>query len=332
LLVRDLAGRKDAQISAVVAIVARIQPDILLLNDFDYDYGGVALDLMAGLLAQAGVDFPYLLALPPNAGLQSGVDLDGDGQVGGAGDAQGYGGFYGRQSMAILSRYPFDAQQTRDFSTLLWKDFPDNSIGNDWPSGILKVQRLSYKGHWDVPVNLPDGRRLHVLAAHASPPVFDDARNINGARNRDEIRFWRLYLNGVALGGYGPRTDEPFVILGDLNADVADGEGDHRAIKALISHPLVRDARPASRGAVIAAQAQGGGNLRQLSPAALDTVDWDERRTPGNMRVDYVLPSADLKVTSAGVFWPAPDEDGFELIGSSGDVASHHRLVWVDIE
>jgi len=45
------------------------------------------------------------------------------------------------------------------------------------------------------------------------------------------------------------------------------------------------------------------------------------------MRIDYVLPSATLKVVSCGVFWPGNDQPGQELI----DV-SDHRLVWVDIE
>ena len=46
----------------------------------------------------------------------------------------------------------------------------------------------------------------------------------------------------------------------------------------------------------------------------------------GNLRVDYVLPSAGLKVTGAGVFWPVEGEPGAALID-----ASDHRLVWVDV-
>ncbi|MGR3291154.1 MAG: endonuclease/exonuclease/phosphatase family protein [Paracoccaceae bacterium] len=128
------------------------------------------------------------------------------------------------------------------------------------------------------------------------------------------------------------QQDVSFVIIGDLNANPFDGEGSHRVIRELLVHPLVQDVTPFSRGAVLAAAAQGGGNKTQIGDPALDTVDWHESRTPGNMRVDYVLPSADLTVTGAGVFWPAPDEVGFAFVGSNGDLGSHHRLVWVDIE
>jgi hypothetical protein len=45
------------------------------------------------------------------------------------------------------------------------------------------------------------------------------------------------------------------------------------------------------------------------------------------MRIDYVLPSATLKVVACGVFWPAPGQDGHDL----ADVSDHH-LVWLDVE
>jgi hypothetical protein len=46
------------------------------------------------------------------------------------------------------------------------------------------------------------------------------------------------------------------------------------------------------------------------------------------MRADYVLPSAGLTVTAAGVVWP---EDGDPLLAVV-QAASRHRLVWVDIQ
>ena len=48
---------------------------------------------------------------------------------------------------------------------------------------------------------------------------------------------------------------------------------------------------------------------------------------PGNLRVDYVLPSATLAVSGAGVFWPAPGDPAAGVAAT----ASRHRLVWVDI-
>lgn len=330
MLVRDLLSGKDQQIADVIGIIASVQPDILLLNDFDYDLGGVALGLFADGLAAKGVSYPYRFALRPNTGMPSGVDLDGDGWLGGPGDNQGFGQFAGSQAMAVLSRLPIEASAAKDFSAELWKNLPGAVLpivdGQPWPSQTAwNTQRLSSKGHWDVPIRLPEGRMIHLLAAHPTPPVFDGPEDQNGLRNRDEIRFWSLYLEQLS-------PDAEFVILGDLNADPNDGEGSHAAIRGLLAHPLVQDVRPTSRGAVVASDLQAGPNLKQVSDPTFDTVDWDEGRTPGNMRVDYVLPSANLQISGAGVFWPAPDQVGFALVGSDGSRGSHHRLVWVDVE
>ncbi len=335
LLARDIA-RGDTQVQAVAQIIATLQPDILLLSDFDVDYDQIALRLFTDLLAQKGAVYPFSYAGMSNAGLATDLDLDGDGRTGGPGDAQGFGDFPGAQSMALLTRYPVVVDDVRDFSAMLWADVPGAALpfkdGKPFPSAAAQsVQRLSSKGHWDVPVRLPDGAVLHILASNPTPPVFDGPEDRNGLRNRDEIRFWSLYLNGDALAGYPPRAAEAFVLMGDFNADPMDGEGSHDAIAGLLSHPFVADVGPKSRGAVLAAARQGGGNPGHRTDPALDTVDWDEARTGGNMRVDYVLPSADLKILDAGVFWPAPDQEGFELVGLDGATGSHHRLVWIDI-
>ncbi|MEO0830567.1 MAG: endonuclease/exonuclease/phosphatase family protein, partial [Pseudomonadota bacterium] len=123
--------------------------------------------------------------------------------------------------------------------------------------------------------------------------------------------------------------DAPFVILGTANADQWDGESRPEALEALLAHPKLHDPQPGSLGAVQAADQDGGVNKRQTGPAAQDTVDWpDAPGGPGNLRVDYVLPSADLAVLDAGVFWPAPEDPMAEIAAR----ASRHRLVWLDIK
>ena len=47
---------------------------------------------------------------------------------------------------------------------------------------------------------------------------------------------------------------------------------------------------------------------------------------PGAMRVSYVLPSADWKIKSSGVFWPDAGP-----LHKAAEQASRHRLVWIDI-
>ena len=74
-----------------------------------------------------------------------------------------------------------------------------------------------------------------------------------------------------------------------------------------------------------AAREQGGANDQQGGDPAHDTADFDDRRT-GNLRLDYLLPSANLDVRDCGVFWPAA-----ALIDFDPGEASDHRLVWLDI-
>ncbi|MFQ5437949.1 MAG: endonuclease/exonuclease/phosphatase family protein [Paracoccaceae bacterium] len=331
LLLSDLEKGKDEQIIAVQKIIATVSPDILLLSDFDFDLGNVALNLFADQIGNATTPYPYRIALMPNSGRPSGLDLDGDGRPGGPGDAFGYGGFSGSHGMAILSRYPIDMLDMRDFSAILWKDLPGATmptVGGE-PFGGVDVQaarRLSSVGHWDVPVSLPGGNVLHLFASNPTPPVFDGPEDRNGLRNRDEIRFWSLYIDDLG-------NDVLFVVLGDLNADPIDGEGAHDAVRGLLAHPRIQDPRPSSKGAYEAASRQGGANGQQSGDPHLDTVDWrDTSGGPGNMRVDYVLPSRTLKVHASGVFWPAVGERDHDLVGPDGATGSHHRLVWVDVE
>ena len=332
VLLRDILSGKDPQVTSVANIISHISPDILLINGFDFDTGNVALASFANLLAKNGTPYSHLFALRPNRGMRTGLDMDGDGKTGTPRDAQGYGAFQGQNGMAILSRFPIDRDNVQDFSAMLWVDFPNALLpeidGKPFPSSqALNAQRLSTTGHWVVPITLPAGT-INLLAFHATPPVFDGDEDRNGKRNHDEVTFWISYLDGKLQI---PPMQGPFVILGNANLDPHDGDGRTIAMQNLLTHPALQDPKPSSLGAVIATQQQGGVNKEHKTDPALDTVDWRDDPGPGNMRVDYVLPSADLTVTASGVFWPEPDSDAAGLLGTGDTAASRHRLVWVDI-
>lgn len=346
LLVRDLMKGRDPQIEQVVEIIQTVRPDILLLTGVDYDVQELALGLLRETLKLgrgevAGIDYPYWFAAPVNIGIPSELDLDGDGRVGSANDAWGFGYFSGQQGMVVLSRYPIDHIETRTFQTFRWMDLPDADLpvwydGTQWPSAAVQpAMRLSTASHWDVLVEAPGGP-IHLLAAHPTPPVFDGEEDANGKRNQDEIAFWTQYLAGAEFGDDQGRVaglaDTAFVVLGDFNADPVDGDGKHEAIEALLAFGGLEDAKPASRGAVAASVAQAGVNLGQLGDPSLDTADWpDEGDKPGNIRVDFVLPSVDFDVIDSGVFWPTPDDALFRLIAPIEEHGARHRLVWLDV-
>jgi len=318
LLLRDIPRDEDAQIDAVAQVIARTAPDILLLQKVDYDRDLHALRALRDRLAEDGPRYEHVFALRPNSGMATGLDMDGDGRRGNERDAQGYGAFSGQAGMAILSRHPIDRAAVQDFSALLWRDLPGALLpvredGTPFPSAEAQaIQRLSYTGHWVVPVRLSSGP-LHLMVFHATPPVFDGAEDANGRRNHDEIRFWRLYLDGV----FGPAPEARFVVMGDANLDPADSDGRRGAIRALLADPRLQDPRPTRPGPVARDPGTAG-------DPALHTVRWPDIAA---LRVSYILPSADLEVAGAGVHWPAEGTPEGDLAAT----ANHHRLVWVDL-
>lgn len=338
LLVNDVRKR-DAQVLAIAEIILRTRPDILLLTKFDHDPDGIALDRFAELLAEGvaelpGLAYPHRFAAEPNTGIPSGHDLDGDGRRMGARDALGFGRFPGQNGMALLSRFPLGPVRT--FREFRWADLPGaepprNPDGSPfWPEEIWQGLPLSTTSHWDVVAVLPGEWEVHLLASHPTPPAFGGKERRNRLRNAAEVSFWLHYLNGAEFrddeGNTAalPESALP-VLLGDLNLDPDSGDGAHEVIQALLAHPRLQDARPASEGS---AEAGENGKWRRDGDPALSTAEWKRRSLP-NLRVDYVLPSSELDIAGAGVFWPVDSDPLARLIESGA--SSDHRLVWIDI-
>jgi hypothetical protein len=353
-LVADLESGTDAQAAAIAEVLQITRPDVVLLNEFDHDDEGRAADLFRELyleVPQHGeqpIGYPYVYSAPVNTGEPSGLDLNNDGEIGGPDDAYGFGLFPGQYGMVVLSRYPIRTDKVRTFQEFLWKDMPDALLPDDlatpepadWFSPAeLEEVRLSSKSHWDIPVRVW-GSTVHVLAAHPTPPTFDGPEDKNGRRNHDEIRFWADYVSGGRDARYiyddagrrgGLPSGQRFVVVGDYNADPVDGDSVDGAIDQLLGHERVHDPLPSSSGAEEAAATQRGANVGHRGDPALDTADFADEPAPGNLRVDYVLPSVNLITAGSGVFWPAADEPGSELTGQYPFPTSDHRLVWADV-
>jgi hypothetical protein len=179
---------------------------------------------------------------------------------------------------------------------------------------------------------------VHVLVSHPTPPVFDGPEDRNGTRNFDEIRFWADYV-APGAGAYvyddqgrrGGLRGGRFVIMGDQNSDPLDGDSIPGAIQQLLEHPRVNTSvTPGSDGATEASVLQGGANAGHLSDPRFDTADFADG-APGNLRADYVLPSRNLSICDAGVFWPEQADPLFRLTGVFPFPSSDHRAVWVDV-
>jgi endonuclease/exonuclease/phosphatase family metal-dependent hydrolase len=296
LLVRDITRSED-QVSAVIAQIVRLKPDILALQSVDYDYDGIAAKLLKAALKDAGHAMPHHFLTAPNTGVPTGFDIDRNDRFGEARDMQGYGKFTGQGGLLLLSRFPVLDEQSRDFTDTLWQNvpfprLPELNGASYFKDEELAILRLHNVAAWDVAISTPDGV-LRVLMSQAGPPVFDGPEDRNGQRNADEITFWDRYIDMLGV--------EPFAIMAGLNNDPVDGEGDKPALRQLLANPKLSDPNP---------QSQSG---------STDTVDWKF----DDMRVDYVLPSAGFIVQGSGVDWPAAEPQG--------GFASRHRPVWVDV-
>jgi len=264
LLLRDVLAASADDIATAVATINALDADILVLSGIDYDASGAALGALNAALARP---YPHLAPLRPNTGIASGFDLDGNGRRDEARDALAFGRFPGEGGMAILSRLPIDATQGTDHSGLLWRDLPGARLP-PLPQGAEEVLRLSSTGHHDTAVRLADGRALHLLTWHATPPAFDGPEDRNGKRNHDETAFWLSLLDSAAA------PPSPFVLIGQANVDPDKGDGDKAALRALLADPRLQDALPG------------------------DTVDYGGAL--GRLRVAYILPSVGITISGAG--------------------------------
>jgi len=338
VLKQVLSNGEYPQVKNIAEIIQRVNPDILLLNEFDYianQSEGIERFIKHYLnVSQAGqnaVNYPYVYVNTVNTGVPTPFDLDNNGKKEKyGGDAFGWGLYPGQYGMVLLSKYPIELGDVRTFQTFKWHHMPGAQkpiipeTNRPWYSDDeWQALRLSSKSHWDVPVNV-NGQIVHVLAMHPTPPNFDGSEDRNGTRNHDEIRLMADYLtpnsgeyiyddNGQQVS---LEADTRFVLVGDFNA--ADIGDKHRpeVIEQLTESPLVNNRLiPTSAGG-----------------AASSSEDFSRRYTAyWGARADYVLPSQyGFEVKEAGVFWPEKNSPLFRLV-KDRHASSDHRLVWVSL-
>jgi endonuclease/exonuclease/phosphatase family metal-dependent hydrolase len=347
-----LTVSNNPKMQEVAEVIQILAPDILLLNEIAYDQPGEVIGAPGpGLNGQRFAD-NYLavsqngqtpiaytaIMFPSNTGIHSCTvscqDLDNDGVIDPTPfsfdygvDCFGFGDYPGQYAMTVLVRSDLTVltAQIRTFQNMLWNLMPGYLAatlvnppflggGPYYTPAELAILRLSSKSHWDVPIVMPDGSTLHLLASHPTPPVFDGLEDRNGRRNHDEIRFWADYIDGdayflddnAASGGLSPGAQ--FVIVGDLNADPDEGEGYNNPIGTYFqANPAIQFITP----------------LANLDLTAFGRDNDDTAFF--NLRADYALPSAGLTVRATGI----------ERIAGAftpTDGPSDHWPVWVDLD
>ncbi|MDD1795127.1 endonuclease/exonuclease/phosphatase family protein [Enterovibrio sp. ZSDZ42] len=333
---RLLREAHHPRFSRIAAIIQHCQPDVLLLCEFDHLGEGGDDGMLAHFQShylnvsqhgQPPISYPFQYLPPTNTGLAL---FDGEDISDTPERAQGFGKHHGQYGFVLLSKFPLDINNVRSWQRFLWQDMPEHRMPQDYfDHEVLAKQRLSSKNHVVIPVSVGE-QTIHVVACHPTPPVFDGPEKRNLKRNADEIRLLHDILNNESylvddngvVGGIAPNSS--FVVMGDLNADPYNGDGDKSVITQLLADKNVQSMpTPSSYGA-----------QHFIRGRYIHHKDCATHQR--GLRLDYVLPSSNLRLCEGGVFWPAPSDPTFSLLTSNArkvraSSSSDHRLVWVDI-
>ncbi|MDB2408051.1 endonuclease/exonuclease/phosphatase family protein [Jannaschia sp.] len=225
-MLRDLE-RLEEQAQATLDVILHAQADIVLLLNVDWDHGGRGAQALRDALSKAGLDYPHIVAVRPTTGRPSGFDLDGNGALGEARDALGYGRFTGDGGMVLLSRVPLGVVDDR--SDLLWS-MRSIAPAEVLPEGADTIVPLASVAQWIVPLRV-GAADLTLITMNANTPVFDGPEDRNGRRNADELGY---------IAELADTLPNP-IVLGRANLDPLDGAGLRGAITALLTHPARQD-------------------------------------------------------------------------------------------
>lgn len=331
-LVSALRTGNHVQARVIARTVQMNEPDVLVLTGVTYDDAEMVAEYLRSLYFSsgqdglAGMDYPHVFTAGTNSGQESGADLDGDGIIGGPGDAIGYGEYPGEYGMIVFSKHPIVDEEVRTFQNFLWRDLPNRSMpfeDSDLEASILRLQESSF---WDVPVEVPgQPDHVHVLATSVAAQQPNETETARAEDIRTVISdyvagsAWYLTDDAGRSGGLAPE-DEAIV----AGAPVATGAEPSEALETLLGSDHLQDPQPEAVTEVPVSQRSD--SAEQSDPTATRHVPGDRDR-----RTSLVLPGPGLEVSSSGVFWPAEGEAGYALVDPSSTHSLQDRLVWVDL-
>ena len=153
-----------------------------------------------------------------------------------------------------------------------------------------------------------DTQSKSAFSIRNAESVNVDQAELNSDKNlvdadSDDVPSWLRELFGKVIDGAAEDTS--------LDASKAK-----HSIDTLLERPELIDTGPI----LVSAGARAADAGRERSTAVFR----------GGMRIDYLLPSRDLRVVDGGVYWPAAAEDAAGA--ALAEAASDHRLVWLDLE
>ncbi len=294
---------KNEQVKQALEVIKELGPDILSINELQYDYPGVPtnnfhttgsnLKVLGELL---NINFNTSFN-PANTGLNSKPNEHGvyilkptqEERLKYA-DQINFGLFPAQYSVGAL--FKFKKVKEVVISDLKWTDFNTNrdpSIYSDGAGNPLpKDIQLFDKNFTDVTLEIY-GRKVHLILLHTVPAFnFGNDNSPNYVRNLDQLEFLKWYLSGKTKVKMGEVNIKPlaknstFIAMGDWNVDPKSTNPGASVITELGEkfNYWIKEHTITYRGSSFAPNG------------------WQSQ-------LDYILLSKDLKTLKSGVFNPA---------------------------
>lgn len=331
-LVSALQTGNHVRARTIARTVQMNNPDVLVLTGVTYDDAGQIAEQLRSLYFAAGQDgleglnYPHMFTAPTNSGQQSGADLDGDGMIGGPGDAIGYGDYPGQYGMIVFSKHPIDEENVRTFQDFLWRDLPGASIPQGYAPLEQSILRLQESSLWDVPIEVPgESDHVHVVATAlaAEEPTQTQAARAEDIRRviADYVDGSSWYLSDDDGQAGGLRADDRAVVAGAPTLSAGEDSDEPRS---LLDSPRLQDPQP------------GPVTEEPITDRPGDPEQTHETATrfmPGerDRRSSLVLPGTGFSVSGSGVFWPGEGEYGHAVVDPESTFSLDDRLVWADL-
>lgn len=344
-----IVATSHPQVDAAAKIVARFHPDVVCLNEMQFDIANVPTSGMPGaksakpgtfstaesnatrIAARIAAEnpeaiYPYALITVGNSGFawsgprpstEPGSDWY---------SLRGWGEYRGRFNTIVLSKFPIVTDQVRIITDVAWDAIPKNSIaqmktdtGLDVPAGYPVFEKSLNV----IPLDI-HGKTTYLVMSHPTAPAF---WSINPYRHEDELRALALFLDGQLPGVESVPQGSPFVLIGDLNADPEEGDSRPGAIARVLAHDRLEPWFPEGAGTM------GKNPTFNTYVSGCGKGDGSSVGDPSSrfqMQIDYILPSKEIGRAQGGaVFFPnrAESQEDFDLACRASD----HMFLYVDL-
>lgn len=289
----------STQLIAAKSILKKLTPDILSLNEIQFDMPAVPNQQYQSrgqnlhfLNSFFETNMNHYSFFPANTGMNSRPNSQGEYILRPTqeerelyADKVNFGMFPAQYSMGGLFQY--QVVRETNISNLKWKDFNPNinlskfTQSNGAP--LPEDMSLFDKNFVDTVINI-NGKEVHIILLHTVPSFhFGNMKSPNYERNRDQLKFLQWYLKGSGeIGNIRPLPrNATFIAMGDWNVDP-----DSENLGAQVINELKSEFKMWMNERVITYRGSSfipGGWTAQL---------------------DYILLSNDISILDSGVYGP----------------------------